>query len=233
MDFNDVPGWFMPIDQAAFSWILGHQNQSEPEGALVELGVFKGKSAIAIGNYLRAGEVFTACDLFEDIAQSEVADPGERAFFVEQGLTQDEFERNYLAFHGDLPRVVRGPTALITRFVAPQTARFVHVDAGHTYDLVRQDIAAAKVMLRENGIVVFDAYRKSNDMGTAAAVWEAILNEGLKPVINTDFKLYATWGDPKPMQDVITASATEAGWCRVDDPVMIRDMPMLHLFRKG
>tara|TARA_R110002073_G_scaffold65745_3_gene163999 strand:+ start:11622 stop:12449 length:828 start_codon:yes stop_codon:yes gene_type:complete len=233
VNFNDVPGWFMPIDQAAFTWILRHQNQTEPEGALVELGVFKGKSAILMGNFLRPGEVFTACDLFDDIVTSDAADANEKRFFKTQSLTQDEFERNYLAFHAELPRVVRGPTSTVTRFVAPKTARFVHIDAGHTYDLVREDTASARAMLRDNGVVVFDDYRKTNTMGVAAVVWEAILNEGLKPILNTEYKLYATWGDPAPLQAAVKANADAAGWCRVGDPVMIRDMPMLHLHRKG
>jgi hypothetical protein len=233
VNFNDVPGWFMPIDQAAFTWILRHQNQTEPEGALVELGVFKGKSAILMGNFLRPGEVFTACDLFDDIVTSDAADANEQRFFKTQSLTQDEFERNYLAFHAELPRVVRGPTSTVTRFVAPKTARFVHIDAGHTYDLVREDTASARAMLRDNGVVVFDDYRKTNTMGVAAVVWESILNEGLKPILNTEYKLYATWGDPEPLQAAVKANADAAGWCRVGDPVMIRDMPMLHLHRKG
>ncbi|PVH28759.1 class I SAM-dependent methyltransferase [Pararhodobacter oceanensis] len=231
MNFDDVPGWFMPIDQAAFTWILGFQNRSEPEGGLVELGVFKGKSAIVMGNFLRAGEVFTACDLFDDITTSEAADEGEKRFFKTQSLTQAEFERNYLAFHKELPRIVRAPTGEVTRHVAPETARFVHIDAGHTYDLVREDTASARVMLRENGVVVFDDYRKANTMGTGAAVWEAVLNEGLKPIVNTDFKLYATWGDPAPLQEEIRRCAAKSGWCGAVGPVMIRDMPMLHLRR--
>ena len=232
MNFNDVPGWFMPIDQAAFTWILQFQNRTEAPGAVVELGVFKGKSAIVIGNHIRPGEVFTACDLFDDIETHAAVDENERRFFKTQSLTQAEFERNYLAFHRELPRIVRGPTGEITRHVAPGTARFVHIDAGHTYDLVREDSASSRQMLRENGVVVFDDYRKTNTMGTGAAVWEAVLNEGLKPILNTEFKLYATWGDPKPLQEDIQKRAAEAGWCGTDAPVMIRDMPMIHLHRK-
>lgn len=232
MNFNDIPGWFMPIDQAAFTWVLEYQNRVEPEGAVVELGVFKGKSAVVIGNHLRPGEVFTCCDLFDDVATHPLVDAGEQAFFRGQSLTQAEFERNYLAFHRELPRVVRGPTGTITRYVAPRSARFVHVDAGHSYDLVREDTASARTMLRENGVVVFDAYRKGGTMGVAAAVWEAILNEGLNPIVNTEFKLYATWGDPAPLQAEITRRAAEAGWCKTSRPVMIRDKGMIHLTRK-
>ena len=233
MDFNDIPGWFMPIDQAAFAWVLDYQNRSQTVGGVVELGVFKGKSAVLIGKHVRAGEVFTVCDLFDDIETDAAADPKEQRFFRTQSLTQAEFERNYLAFHRELPRVVKGPTGTITRHVAPGSARFVHIDAGHTYALVREDTASAKVMLRENGVVVFDDYRKAGALGCGAAVWEAILNEGLKPIANTDFKLYATWGDPAPYQAEIAAKAAESGWCVTESAVMVRDMPVIYLHRKG
>jgi hypothetical protein len=232
MKFDDVPGWFMPIDQTAFSWVLEFQNRTEEPGGVVELGVFKGKSAILIGNHLRTGEVFTAVDLFDDIETSDAADKAEQDFFKTQSLTQAAFEQNYLSFHKALPRVVRGPTSVVTRHVAPASARFVHVDAGHTYDLVREDSASARALLRENGVVVFDDYRKAATLGNTAAVMEAILNEGLKPILNTDFKLYATWGDPAPLQDELRRRTTEAGWCTIKDGVMIRDMPTLYLHRK-
>lgn len=233
MELNDIPGWFMPIDQAVFNWILQFQNRTQPPGGLVELGVFKGKSAVLIGNYLRPGEVFTACDLFDDIGSAAEADPGEQRFFRNQSLTQAEFESNYLAFHKELPRVVKGPTGTITRHVAPGSARFVHIDAGHTYDLVREDTASARAMLREGGVVVFDDYRKAAAMGVAAAVWEAVQNEGLKPIANTEYKLYATWGDAAPYQDMVRTRATESGWCNAEKVVMIRDMPMRYVHRKG
>ncbi|GAB4274021.1 MAG: hypothetical protein Kow0013_28030 [Pararhodobacter sp.] len=232
MKFDDVPGWFMPIDQAAFSWVLDFQNRTEEPGGLVELGVFKGKSAILMGNFLREGEVFTAVDLFDDIETSDAADKGEQVFFKSQSLTQAAFESNYLSFHKTLPRVVKGPTSVVTRHVAPNSARFVHIDAGHTYELVREDCASARTVLRENGVVVFDDYRKAGTMGVGAAVFEAILNEGLKPILNTDFKLYATWGDPAPLQAEIRRRAAEAGWCMIKDRVMIRDMPMIYLHRR-
>ena len=231
MKFDDIPGWFMPIDQAAFTWVLQYQNRTQPLGGLVELGVFKGKSAVVIGNFQRPGEVFTACDLFEDVATDGSVAPDEQRFFKAQSLSQVEFERNYLAFHRELPRIVRAPTATITRHVAPGSARFVHIDAGNTYDLVREDTASARKLLREDGVVVFNDYRKAGTMGCGAAVWEAILYDGLRPIANTDFKLYATWGDPAPYIAEIEACALEAGWCRTKSPTMIRDMPMVYLHR--
>jgi len=233
MKFEDVPGWFMPIDQAAFAWILAHQAETGPAGALVELGVYFGKSAIAIDSHRRDDEVLTVCDLFEDIARSGAADPGEARFFAAQGQSQAEFERHFLAFRRELPRIVRAPSTQITRHVAPATARFVHLDAGHTQDLVRADLASARVMLRPGGVVAVEAYRKPSDLGVAAALWEAILTGGLRPIANTDFKLYATWGDPAPMQAEIRRRAVAAGWCHVAATSQVGGAPVLYLGRKG
>lgn len=233
MDYKDIPGWFMPIDQAAFAWLLAYQSASQPPGGLVELGVFMGKSAVHLGSQLRPGEVLTVCDLFEDIATAPEADPDERRFFRDKDLTQAGFERVYLSFHRALPRIVRGPTATITRHVAPGSARFVHVDGGHSYDLVRGDTAAARAMLRDGGIVAFDAYRKAANPGCMAAVWEAVLTEGLKPFANTDFKLYATWGDPAPYRQAIEEGAAASGWAITEPPVALRDSEMVYLHRKS
>jgi len=233
MDYKDIPGWFMPIDQAAFAWLLAHQSATQPPGGVVELGVFMGKSAVLIGNHLRPGEVFTACDLFEDIATAPEAAPGEQRFFRDKDVSQAAFERVYLSFHKELPRIVRGPTSTITRHVAPGSARFVHIDAGHTYDLVRGDTASARVMLREGGIVVFDDYRKAGNPGCMAATWEAVLNDGLKPFANTDFKLYATWGDPAPYRQAIASGAATSGWAVAEAPVALRDTEMVYLHRKA
>ncbi|MFN3953102.1 MAG: class I SAM-dependent methyltransferase [Pararhodobacter sp.] len=231
MQFKDVPGWFAPIDQAAFAWILQFQNRTESPGDLLEMGTFKGRSAIVMGRHRREGERFTVCDLFDDITTSQAAHATEQRFFRAQSLTQAEFERNYLAFHAELPAIVRAPTSTITAHVAPASCRFVHIDASHVYENVREDTHAARRLLRENGVVAFDDFRKPQTLGTAAAVWEAILNEGLRPIANTDFKLYATWGDPLPLQAEIARRAAQEKWCRTAPPVMIRDMPMIHLFR--
>lgn len=196
---DDVPGWFHPADRALFSWILERQSTREPAGDLVELGAYMGKSAIVIGRGLQEGERFTVCDLFGMPAPDETNRWA--AKFYTDHLTRDAFESNYLAFHAEPPTVIHGPTSVILDHVDPGTCRFVHVDASHLYDLVREDITAARTMLRDGGVVVMDDYRTEHAPGTAAAVWGAVLNDGLKPICLTGMKFYATWGDPTPVQD--------------------------------
>jgi hypothetical protein len=226
--FDDVPGWISVTDQFAFQWVLEYQNFTEEPGDAVELGAFKGKSAIHIGRFLKPGESFVVCDLFEEAGTSDQIDPKIGNYY--KSLTQAEFEKNYLAFHRNLPKIVRGPSSSIMAHVSEASCRFIHVDASHMYEHVRQDTAAARRLLRENGIVVFDDYRTEHTPGTAAAVWEAVLCDGLKPVFHTVGKFYGTWGDPAPLQQEIAARAARTPDYTTDDPIYIRDMPIVRMY---
>lgn len=198
-ELGDVPGWFPALDQTLFSWLLNRQEALGQRGDLLELGAYMGKSAILLGRHLRPGETFTVCDLFE----SDAPDGANQAEASKSyaSLTRQVFERNYLAFHDDLPRVIQGPSSLITGEVKPGTCRFVHIDASHLYEHVYDDIGAAQSLLVPDGIVVLDDFRSEHTPGVSVAAWEAVLNRGLRPVCLSTQKLYGTWGDPGPVQE--------------------------------
>lgn len=197
----DIPGWLSQVDELLFEWILTWQSKTGRSGDVVELGVYRGRSAIHIGRWVDDDERFTVCDLFEETQSSDVVPPHIKAAYA--ALTQASFEDNYLRFHTRLPTIVRGPTSVITDHVEPDTCRFVHIDASHLYADVRTDTLAARTVLGTDGVVVFDDYRNARTAGTAAAVWEAVATEGLRPICVSDAKLYATWGDPGPVQTEI------------------------------
>jgi len=203
-ELRDVPGWFPPLDQVLFSWFLERQ---EKPGDLLELGVYMGKSAILTARYLRDGESFTVCDLFG----GEAPDGANRAETSKSyaSLTRQAFERNFLSFHDSLPRVIEGPTSVLSGEVAPGTCRFVHIDASHLYEHVYGDIGAAQEILLPDGIVVLDDFRSEHTPGVSVAVWEAVLNRGLRPICLSTQKLYGTWGDPEPVQEELLAMLRE------------------------
>ncbi|MEV5431516.1 class I SAM-dependent methyltransferase [Streptomyces sp. NPDC052701] len=209
----DVPGWFPPLDQVLFTWLLEQQEASGVRGDLLELGAYLGRSAILMGRHLRDGETFTVCDLFG----SEAPDRANRTETAGSyaSLTRQAFERNYLSFHDTLPTVVQGPSSVITSHVAPGTCRFVHVDASHLYEHVYGDIGAAREVLLPGGVVVLDDFRSEHTPGVAVAVWEAVLERGLRPVCLSTQKLYGTWGDPKPLQEALLALLEKREDCGV------------------
>ncbi|MCT9076264.1 class I SAM-dependent methyltransferase [Streptomyces fulvoviolaceus] len=202
-ELDDVPGWFPPLDQVLFTWLLDRQKTHGLHGDLLELGAYMGKSAILLGRHLGGDEEFTVCDLFG----SEAPDGANRAEASKSyaSLTRQAFERNYLSFHDTLPRVIEGPTSVISKEVAAGTCRFVHIDASHLYEHVYDDIGAAREILLPEGVVVLDDFRSEHTPGVSVAVWEAVLNRGLRPLCLSTQKLYGTWGDPEPLQEELLA----------------------------
>ncbi|NUK11786.1 class I SAM-dependent methyltransferase [Streptomyces lunaelactis] len=201
--FADVKGWFWPADQLLFDWFLSYQRDTDPEGRgdLLELGAYLGKSAIFTGVYLRDGEEFTVCDLWDSPAPDDSNSAEmDRSYST---LTRRAFEANYLSFHDELPTMVQAPTSVITSRVRPHSCRFVHVDASHLYEHVHGDIEAAQELLQPEGIVSFDDFRAEHCPGVSAAVWGAVATTGLKPIVITGTKLYGTWGDPAPVREAL------------------------------
>lgn len=202
-ELADVRGWFPELDQVLFGWLLDRQTRRGERGDLLELGVYLGKSAIFLGSRLREGETLTVCDLFESPAPD--GDNGAETAKSYASLTRSAFERNYLSFHDELPRVIHAASSVIPGEVAARSCRFVHVDASHLYEHVRGDIGAARDALRPGGVVVLDDFRSEHTPGVAAATWEAVLNRGLHPVCLSTQKFYGTWGDPEPVQEELLA----------------------------
>ncbi|MDP9101174.1 MAG: class I SAM-dependent methyltransferase [Actinomycetota bacterium] len=198
---DTVAGWFHRIDRTLFRFLLGTQRSRGERGDLAELGVFQGQSAILLGDFLADGETFTVVDLFEDPA----TDPANRREndSTYDGLTQQIFENQYLRFHRQLPTVVRGYSSTIVAHAQAGTHRFVHVDASHLYAHVQADIVAARTLLAPNGLLVLDDIRTAHAPGVAAAAWGAVLNDGLRAVAISEYKLYCTWGDAAGWVDAL------------------------------
>jgi hypothetical protein len=211
-NLDDVPGWLRPTDKMLFEWFL--TRPGAPGGDLLEMGVFQGKTAIHIGSFLKPGETFTVCDLFDLARDDQTIRPGARSAYAD--LTQKTFEANYLAFHPQLPTIVRGRTDIITEHVAPGSCRFIHVDASHMYEHVHGDAASARMLAGPDAVVVFDDYRTEHCPGTAAAVWEAVAVGDLKIICVTANKFYGTWGDATAIQNQLQKALSQRGDYRLD-----------------
>lgn len=194
-ELDTIVGNFLPLDRALFRVLLSASGH-DLGGDIAELGVMYGMSAALLGGYLSEGETLTVIDLFESGA-SDPANAAENSASY-PGLTRAAFEANYLRFHPSLPQVITGLSEAIVEHAAHSAHRFVHVDASHLYDHVRADIANARVLLKGDGILVLDDFREEHTPGVAAAAWQAVPAQGLRPFLLSRHKLYATWGDPAP-----------------------------------
>jgi SAM-dependent methyltransferase len=205
--YRDIDGWFSWTDHAMFRGILEAQRTS-PGGDLVEIGAFKGKSAVVIGDYLRPDEQFVVVDTFGDpellgIAEESSERTQGRNYFT--NLSRTQFEENYLSIHESLPTVVQALSTDVVNHVTSGAARFIHVDGSHQYEDVADDCRSVKKLLRSDGVVVFDDWRKPACPGVAAAIWDSALHDGLIPVALTPQKLYGVHGDPEPLLAAVRA----------------------------
>ncbi|MFI0907439.1 class I SAM-dependent methyltransferase [Streptomyces sioyaensis] len=227
---SEVKGWFFTADQLMFDWFLAHQQEQSEPGDLLELGAYMGKSAIFLGARLRAGERFTVCDLFDSPAEDASNSKEMKKSYAT--LTRRAFEANYRAFHEELPTIVQGLSSVVTDHVDEGSVRFAHIDASHLYEHVHGDILAVRSLLTAHGIVVMDDYRAEHCPGVAAATWQAVANEGLRPICITGTKFYGTWGDPEPLQKALLEWIAVRGdiWHEVQ---FVNDAPLIRLSAKG
>ena len=197
-----IPGWFAKIDALLFVAIHESQAGAGRIGDLMEIGTYMGRSAILLGYFQQPGERLIVCDIFEDYSRVSEDNTVEHRLYYSD-LTQQAFERNFRRFHGRLPDVVvAGPSRTVPDAVDDYKERFrlIHVDGAHDYAEVQADIQLSRELLADGGVVIFDDITSPHTPGVAAAVWSAVINDGLIPHVVTK-KLYASWS-PIPSLDL-------------------------------
>lgn len=182
--FAKIPGWMHAIDLQLFDRILGHQSDAGIHGDVLEIGSYHGKSAIVLGYAIREDEALTVCDLFGADADG-VSTEGMDAY---EGLTVSAFEAQYGQFHQRRPLIVAGPSSTLN--LTDCEFRFAHIDGGHAYDVVRDDIALVHPHTL-GGVIAIDDYRSAHTPGVSAAAWEAASQGLLFPFLLSEVKMYA------------------------------------------
>lgn len=183
--FSRVPGWMHALDLDLFDQILAHQLDADIHGDLLEIGSYHGKSAIVLGYGLRPDETLVACDLF-GLDVDGVPTEGCDAY---EGLTVEHFGHQYCSWHERPPQICAIPSSLLD--LTDQQFRFVHVDGGHAYTVVRDDLILAAAHSVPHGVIAVDDYRSSHTPGVSAAAWEAAAAGILFPFLLSEVKLYA------------------------------------------
>lgn len=193
-----VPGWLTVVDAAILLAVADSQASAGTRGDLLEIGAYEGASAILLG-YLRCpGERLLVCDLFAQPADGAESRAEQSRYYA--GLTRQRFEANYRRFHAELPEVIEAPSVSLSSLGLGPVFRLVHVDGSHAYEDVRTDLASSRQLLAPGGVLAIDDISAGHVPGVAAAVWEAVANDGLVPFA-MGAKLYATWGgEPPPVE---------------------------------
>jgi predicted O-methyltransferase YrrM len=158
-----IQGWMKPAELA----FLQELAAAVPEnGQVVEIGSWKGRSTVAICSALQAvrGARMTAVDSFEG-DNSIVRVLGE----IDTSCLYDEFRENTREF--PFLDLVRGRSLPTAATFADGSIDWLFVDADHTYESVRADIAAWAPKVKAGGL--FSGHDFAAWPGVTRAVLEA------------------------------------------------------------
>ncbi len=191
-----VPGALEDIDFLLFDHLLREQ---ETRGDLLEIGAFLGKSAVLLGLHARPDETVVINDIFDSASGTDGANVSENEASY-SGLTRERFLTNYRGHVARDPRIVQELSSGITDHVATGSLRFAHVDGGHLFQEVQQDLDSVRTLLGEGGLVAFDDIRAVHTPGVAAVVWGSVSRGELIPFCVSSSKFYGAF-------DVTTAAA--------------------------
>lgn len=155
-EHQKIEGWFFPLDQFAFFELFVAQDQLSVAGDVVEVGVFHGKSLVLLSLLKNDQEKIIGFDLFEDDHEERARDNmnvfgAADTLSLIKGWTSD-ISRN------DLDHILKTPL------------RFLHIDAGHEYHEVLEQLYIFTPYLADRGFIAIDDYQDREFPGIEAAV---------------------------------------------------------------
>jgi hypothetical protein len=193
-----IPGWLLDEDIYTFFAVDDYLHEQNVKGDILEIGVYKGKSAIILNSLIRESEKLYLCDIFD----GETTEKNKREILN----SYDKYNINQLnsLFHkhfDQYPEILNCNSTSLSSVVGDKKFRLIHVDGSHEFSIVQEDVRNVyNWALMPNGIVIFDDYRSAHTIGVSAAIWEAILFKKMKPILRTESKLYCVLSTERHFQ---------------------------------
>lgn len=167
---SNVP---FPAESVAFwCYLLAAQNEEKIEGDLLELGVQHGGTAFLSSLACKEGEN----QILVDIERTDA--------FAQKFNTLPERVARRVTF------VEASTASHATDWIRSREFRFIHIDAGHTYEAVRIDIERFGGLVQSNGIVCFDDFFTNRWPDVTLAVLDTYQQVGLRPLALVNRKAY-------------------------------------------
>lgn len=146
-----VPGWFNIDDFSHFHLILNYQNFYKISGDILEIGSYHGKSTAVLSLYLREGELLHVCDAFKnDTTDAYSNKPSMSDVTNTISLLNDDDVQSKIRFYNCLSRDLVLDDQLVLKFI--------HIDGGHNYNEVINDLEISNAHLAIGGIIAIDDY---------------------------------------------------------------------------
>ena len=155
-DSKKIDGWFFDRDILSFFLLLQLQNHLNIKGDICEVGVWHGKSLVLLSVLKNEGERLFGYDLFE----------GDLLEKASTNLKNFGSSSNTELVKGDSSEYTK--TMLDSKHTRP--IKFLHIDAGHEYHEVLQQLIQFSPYVHPSGIIAMDDYQDREFPGIEAAV---------------------------------------------------------------
>lgn len=153
---ENIQGWFFPFDQIIFYELTAIQNQLGITGDLCEIGVYQGKSLVFLSLLKSASDRLFGFDLFD----------GDARALTEKNLSEEGDPENVILTEGLTSQL---PAASLEALVS-KPLRFLHIDAGHEYHEVLEQLELFTPLVGDAAVVAMDDYQDREFPGIEAAV---------------------------------------------------------------
>ena len=154
---QDVKGWFEPNAMLLFDYVNEAQQKHGIEGNIMEIGVYHGRSAVVLGQFLRSDEELHACDTF--IGYNEV-----EAFM-------DQFLDNYQTIvERPVDKVFDVKSEDLGEHIKDEKYRIWHIDGFHSFEDTFHDMVLGAQHMQKDGIMIVDDFLNQDWLGVGEAV---------------------------------------------------------------
>ena len=168
-----IEGMLSSFSIANIDTLLSFQSAKGIVGHLVEMGVYRGKSAAVLAVYQGTDERLILIDITDNLDRTHLFEATSRAEF-------------YLGDTRNTPTLVDDHDGLLGK------CRCIHIDASHQFDSTMQELAIADALLGPDGFIMCDDFAHLDYAQNAAAIYKYLYTSGtnLTPFIITAEKAY-------------------------------------------
>jgi hypothetical protein len=149
-----------------------------------------GKTAVLLGTFLRDSEFISVCDIFEKAASDQENKLEVAASYRKDTPSLSIFKNNYRKFHNKQPIIYNMDSLLLADQLRDKYFRFIHIDGGHTFNIVSADLKTAINCIQDDGVISIDDWQNFNTIDVAAVFWKTIMEGKLFLILLTHAKAY-------------------------------------------
>lgn len=157
-DIEKIDGWFFQPDIYSFITIFETLRSSNVTGDIVEVGVYHAKSLVLLSLLKQETQKVWGFDLF----------PEDMKVIAEQNLSEYGCKEKVTLIEGLTSNII---TDQLDQFFEDPIS-FLHIDAGHEYFEVLEQLEIFSPYLSERAVIAMDDFQDREFPGVSAAVFD-------------------------------------------------------------